>query len=153
VKPFPLTRALGFPSPLAPDSEAVLRGVEMELCWRGARTVSLTPDEYVFRGPGLGGTLLPQGGSTTWLVRGGTVSWTGQHALQVKLDLNPVPLFLVPLAAAAALVLLPLGLAERAIGLLAGAGLWYHAWNSAWKSYREWIWAGALQPWYTGGKP
>lgn len=149
VQPIRISRLIAFPAPLAPDGEAVLRGIEIELLWRGARTVSLSPAEYVFRGPGVGGALLPMGGSTTWLVRGGTISFAGPDLLRVKLDLDPVSLFLVPLAVAAALVLLPMGPEARAIGLAAGAALWYHAYVSAWRQYQGWIWAGALQPWFT----
>ena len=149
MQPIRISRALAFPAPLAPDREAVLRGIEMELSWRGGRTVSLSPAEYVFRGPGFGLALMPMGGSTTWLVRGGTVSFAGPDLLRVKLDLDPVSLFLVPLAVAAALVLLPLGTDLRAAALLTGAALWVYAYVSAWRRYREWIWAGALQPWFT----
>lgn len=104
MQPIRVSRSVGFDRALAPDAEAVLKGIETELIWRGNHTVRLTPGEYVFRGPGVARTLLPDGGPTTWLVRGGRISFAmPQWSLRVQLDLDPVSLFLVPLGVAAVL--------------------------------------------------
>ncbi|HEX6750765.1 MAG TPA: hypothetical protein VF092_25990 [Longimicrobium sp.] len=150
MQPIRISRVVEFQPALVPDSQAVLRGIETELIWRGNSTLRMTPDEYVFRGPGVARALLPSGGSTTWLVRGGRISTVGTRTeLRVELELDPVSLFLVPLAAAAVLMLLPMDTAERAIGMLSGAILWGFAATHAWRRYSEWISRSARRPWFT----
>jgi membrane associated rhomboid family serine protease len=76
------------------------------------------------------------------------VSVESGSGLRVKLDLDAVWLFLLPLAAAAALVVAPVDALVRASLLVLGASVWAYAYVRAWALYREWIRAGARRPWF-----
>ncbi|HEX8905838.1 MAG TPA: hypothetical protein VF771_13390 [Longimicrobiaceae bacterium] len=149
MQPIRVAQTLEFTPPLRPDPAAVLRGIETELIFRGSRTLRLTADELVFAGPGVWRALMPLGGPTTWLVRGGRITPAGMSALRVQLELDPVSLFLVPFIAAAALTVLPLTPGWRAGLMLAGLVVWAGACIHAWRSYRRRICDSARHPWYT----